>query len=401
MAHVTLSFDKEHAASFARLPWSKPLLEWTRKDAAFIDVKSGLARHPVRFVRMGRRSFAIKETSKETALREFRAYTRLHEMGLPALLPVGTAIREEGTFAVATGVGVQAERHATGFIVTRLLEYSIPHYHLFRRAFTHESRKRLWDAVVRLFVRLHTRGVYWGDASLSNMMIVFANEPFPEIGVRTVLRAILADAETVEFRQSLSEQMRRADVDAFLESMAWTEADLEASGVLREPFMTAADQRYVSERYADLYALEQEEESFALLTKIDVDALLGPFEMRGQAKALLQHIAEHKWYLSEREQREISLESAAKDWYAEIFKPVLALFAEFSILDEFTDRTASTLYLDIMLHKYYLSEKTGKDVGLALAFESYASRFRARGRTMENLTGFARTLRNLFGPNAV
>jgi len=249
-------------------------------------------------------------------------------------------------------------------------------------------------------VRLHVKGVYWGDASLSNMMIVFANEPFPEIGVRTVLRAILADAETVEFHPGLSDAMRTADIDAFLESMAWTEGDLEASGVLRARLMTENDQRYVAERYADLYALEQEEESFVLLTKIDLDALLGPFEMRGQAKALLRHIAEHKWYLSERERREVSLDAAARDWYTEVFKPVLLLFAEFSILEEFPERTASSLYLDIMLHKYYLSEKTGKDVGLITAFESYAVRSRRLGRSMERLADFALSLRRLIGAKA-
>jgi hypothetical protein len=124
--------------------------------------------------------------------------------------------------------------------------------------------------------------------------------------------------------------------------------------------------------------------------------MLGPFEAPGQAKALLQHIYEHKWYLSERQGRETPIEEAAQDWYVNVFKPVLHLFEEFSILEEFPERTAASLYLDIMLHKYYLSKKMGKDVGLGAAFESYSKQFKGKRRTMEKMMGLARSMKKLF-----
>src|SRR6185369_14312704 len=154
---------------------------------------------------------------------------------------------------------------------------------------------RIWDTIVKLFVQLHLNSIYWGDASLSNMMILFAKEHYPEIGVRTVLKAVLADAETVEFPPVMSKQLRLADVDYFLESMHWTEADMHASGMITEPLMTKEDQDYILQRYLDLYDIEHEEEKFELITEMDVDELLGPFEQKGQGKALLQHIYEHKW----------------------------------------------------------------------------------------------------------
>jgi len=266
------------------------LEKWGEAGVNFLQIKSGLSRHVVRFVKIRGKAFAVKETSGEAARREFEAYARLHVLGVPTLRPVGTAMRDEGMRSVATEVGNQIERHTTGYLVTQLLEFAIPDYFLFRRAFTKMNRKRIWESIIRLFVLLHSKGVYWGDPSLSNMMIVFGKENIPGLGVRTVLRAVLADAETVEFYPKLSEKMRMADVEYLFESMAWTEADLRSSGILGEPLMTTEDQNYFLRRYRDMMTIEEEEEKFALITKIDVDSLIGPFQAPGQARALLQHI---------------------------------------------------------------------------------------------------------------
>jgi hypothetical protein len=393
---LAITFDKEYIAILQKLPWYKPLAEWTDRDAHSLKVKSGLSRHLVRFIRVRGMAFAIKETSAENAGREYNTYVQLRQMSVPALQAVGRVVREDRRVLTETRAASQAESDSTGYVVTRLLEYAIPDYYLFKRAFTNVSRRRIWDAIVRLFVQLHCKGVYWGDASLSNMMIVFAHERFPEIGIRTVLKAVLADAETVEIYPQVSERLRLSDVEYFLETMAWTEADAISSGLSRERLMTDADRHYIMNRYLDLFEVEREEQSFALITKIDVDAMLGPFGAKGQSKALLQHIYEHKWYLSERHGKEVLIEDAARDWYINVFKPVIHLFDEFSILDEFPDRTAASLYLDIMLHKYYLSEKFGKDVGLSAAFESYSRQFTGKHATMEKMLGLAHSMKRLF-----
>ena len=385
-------FTGEDAEFLQQLPWYKPLGDWKPGPVKFLNIRSGLSRHLVRFITIRRAAFAVKETSAEAAEKEFASYRRLGEMEIPTLLPAGTVCRSEGRVAVKTGIGLQIEPRSTGYVITRLLEYSVPNYFLFRRAFKKINRLRIWDAIVRLFVQLHCKGVYWGDASLSNMMIVFVKQQFPEIGVRTVLRAVLADAETVEFHSHLSDRLRTTDLENFLDSMAWTESDLRASGVIRDPLMTADDQQYIVERYRDLFEIEREEQSFELITKIDVDRLIGPFQLRGQSKALLQHIYEHKWYLSENEKREVSVEEAAHDWYINVFKPVILLFGEFAIMDDFPDRTASSIYLDIMLHKYFLSERTGRDVGLVPAIESYSRQFKDNKRTMEKMMKLAMSM---------
>jgi len=40
-----------------------------------------------------------------------------------------------------------------------------------------------------------------------------------------------------------------------------------------------------------------------------------------------------------------------------------------------------------MLHKYYLSEQVGYDVGLLKAFKDYATQFNDNKRTMEKMDG--------------
>jgi hypothetical protein len=393
---ITLSLVRAFLPNLQKLPWHKSLEEWTRHDAKFLQIRSGLSRHIVRFIESKRRAFAIKETTGEVARKEIAAYRRLKELGIPALFPVGTVVRGEAKIVNTVAPASPVESPTTGYVITSLLEYSLPNLYLFKRAFKNANRRRIWDAIVTLFVRLHCAGVYWGDASLSNMMIVFANEHYPEIGVRTVLRAVLADAETIEFHPHLSPAMRRTDIEFFLESMAWTEEDFRASGLLRDPLMTDADQQYILQRYADLFEIEREEQKFEFLTTIDVDALLGPFERRGQSKALLKHIYEHRWYLGERLERDVPIGDAAVDWYMNVFKPVLLLFDEFEILDEFPDATAASLYLDIMLHKYYLSEQCGRDVGLITAFESYTRKFQSNDRTRVKMNKVATSMRSMF-----
>jgi hypothetical protein len=272
----------------------------------------------------------------------------------------------------------------------------VPDAFLYKRGFSKQNRRRIWDAVINLFVEMHTRGVYWGDASLGNMLIHFSNEVEPEIGYRTRLRAVLADAETVEIHPSLSGSLRLADVEFFIESMLWTEADLNASGIVRESVITDEDQRMIINTYQERYAVQQEMQSFELVTKIDVDSLLGDFDSKGYGAILLKHINEHKWYMSEREGREVPLTNAAQDWYRVIFKPVCRLFNEYELASFFPDKTAASLYVQIMEHKYFMSEQAKKDVGIAAATWDYIIRFAQPALSQRTIRSLIHELRSLF-----
>ncbi len=378
------------------MPWKNPLETWSDRQVNLLNVKSGLSRHVVRFVESDGRRFAIKETSLESALREHETYIRLRGMGLPTLVPVGIVARNDGTVIVETKIGAQPQERVTGYLITELMEKVVPDSFLFKRGFTKENRKRIWDAVIRLFVEMHIQGVYWGDASLANMLINFGTDVIPALGHRTSLRAVLADVETVEIHRSLTDSLRLSDVEFFIESMQWTEADLKQSGIVRDAVITEDDQRFLLTSYKERYEVEQEMRSFELVTHIDVDKLLGDFDVRGYAKLLLKHINEHKWYLSERQKREVPIVDAAEDWYREVFQPVCNVFLQYDFVDYFPEKTAASLYVEIMEHKYLMSEQAKKDVGLIAAAKDFVKRHATHKPPAPTIRSMIRELKALF-----
>jgi hypothetical protein len=312
---------------------------------------------------------------------------------------VGVVLRDEGVALVDTGVARIRQQRDTGYLVTRLMENVLPDSYLFRRAFSEGNRTTIWDAVIHLFVRLHAEGIYWGDASLANMLVHFGSEIVPGLGRRKRLQAVLADAETVEVRPSLTASLRMADVEFFLESMLWMDADLRASGMVRDPLVTQKDQQYVRATYQERFEVAQEMRTFELLTSIDVDARLGTFDGRGASHLLLKHIQEHRWYLGERLKREVPLADAAQDWYQTIFSPVCRIFSEEGLLEFFPDATAASLYVRVMEHKYFMSERERKDVGLPAALEDYVERFARHGRWQLVVQSIVQSLSSLFEPD--
>jgi len=393
---VRFFIPEDHLPALRYLPWGTSLDGWNRRNVRLLDVKSGLSRHIVRFVESGGRRYAVKETSEPSARRELACYHRLRRMGIPTLSPVGVVVRYDGRVTVETRIGRQHQDRCTGFLVTELMEKVLPDSFLFRRAFTRENRNRIWDTVIRLFVELHANGVYWGDASLANMLISFSTGVVPEVGRRTRLQAVLADAETVEIRPSVSDTLRLSDVEFFLESMQWNEADLKASGIVRDPLITRDDRHYLLGHYTELYAVELEMRSFELITHIDVDRLLGNFDAKGYGRLLLKHINEHKWYLSERTGRDVPLAEAAEDWYAHIFRPVCGVFNDYGLPGHFPDKTASSLYVEIMEHKYFMSQKEKRDVGLVAALGDYATRFAPQETVQRTFGDIIRAVTSLF-----
>lgn len=338
LENVQFFVPAEMMALVSEMPWKHSLETWSERYVKLLNVKSGLSRHVVRFVQSDGHRFAIKETSLESARREYETYVRLREMGLHTLVPVGVVTRNDGTEIIETKIGTQPQERVTGYLITELMEKVVPDSFLFKRGFSKENRKRIWDAVIRLFVEMHIQGVYWGDASLANMLINFGTDVIPVLGHRTNLRAVLADVETVEIHRSLTDSLRLSDMEFFIESMQWTEADLKASGIVRDAVITEDDQRFLLTSYKERYAIEQEMRSFELVTHIDVEKLLGDFDVKGYAKLLLKHINEHKWYLSERQKREVPLVEAAEDWYREVFQPVCKVFLQYNFVDIFRRR---------------------------------------------------------------
>src|ERR1700712_5720028 len=73
--------------ALVRLPWATPLAGGSDDYAA--PLPRGLSRHIVRIVRLGDRTYAIKETQEDIAFREYRLLRDLQRLGLPAVVAQG------------------------------------------------------------------------------------------------------------------------------------------------------------------------------------------------------------------------------------------------------------------------------------------------------------------------
>src|SRR3569623_735955 len=195
--------------ALVRLPWSTPLVDWSADYV--VPLPRGLSRHIVRIVRVGDRTYAIKETQEEMSFREYRLLRDLQRIGLPAVKPVG----------VVTGREADAAEPLPCALLTEHLAFSLPYRALFAHGMTAESLPSLVDALAVLLVRLHLADFYWGAVSLSNVLFRRSAGGFA---------AYLVDAETGELRGTLSRQMREYDVQVGCENVFAELLDLPAGG---------------------------------------------------------------------------------------------------------------------------------------------------------------------------
>lgn len=341
---------------FLDLPWDTPLRDWTHPR--LVEIVKGPSRHVVRMVDYDDRVYAIKETNPPLAVAEFEVLRDLRELNLPTVEPVG----------YVTGRTTPEGESLDAAIVTRFLDYSLPYGYLLAVERPGFVREHLLSAAVVLFARLHLEGVYWGDASLGN--VLFRRDAGG-------LMAYLVDAETTEVRPSLSEGMRRNDIDIARENLVGALLDLVAAGVLDEDFdpfelvdeledryyglwheLTAAEvmpstERWrIRERIDRLHQLGFDVEELRVRSKeggsvlemqprvIDeghahrrLRSLTGLGVQEGQARDLLHAIFAHGAWLEQHEGVELPETVKGQRWMSERYFPLLA-----SIPPEYTDR---------------------------------------------------------------
>lgn len=134
------------------------------------------------------------------------------------------------------------------------------------------------------------------------------------------------------------------------------------------PDLTAADLEIVGE-YADF------------IEKTRLDKLRPDHNIRfsepGSYARLIEHIAVHRYFLGEEQQRKISWEEAVTSWYDNVYLPVVQAIREHNILSDFPNRTEADLYLWITDHHYFLHEQD-EDVDLEQAAVDFAERYSQR-----------------------
>jgi Domain of unknown function (DUF4032) len=396
-APIHYSVDPIFVEDLMGLPWHVPIAEWHLHGVRILEIKRGVSRHVVIFVKTPRFSYCIKEIGLEVSKKEVSNYEMLLLNGIHTLVPVGTVSREEAVIESGAPIGTQYERTVTAHTVTLLVEKVLPDSELFQRNFSFVSRKAIWDAIAELFVELHTNGILWGDASLANTLVKFEKIDVPFVGKKTFLKAYLADAETVEVFPTLSAAQRESEIRYFFDSMDSLNEDLRISGLQRDALTTENDKQYFRSRYDLLFTAEEKKKLFFRQTTFNIDAVLGLVSNPAYVDMFLEHIEEHKWYLCERTGTQVTLAEATQNWFTAIYAPLCKLFRTEGVLECFPGKTAAELYIEIMTHKYFLSTQAGTDVGMVQAMNDYADTFGAVANTQSFMKKITDTMKSLIG----
>jgi Domain of unknown function (DUF4032)/Lipopolysaccharide kinase (Kdo/WaaP) family len=372
--------------SFLDLPWEQALEEW--EPDRFVNLVRGISRHVVRFIEYEGGVYALKELPERPARREYALLRRLESRGLP----------------VVEAAGLVSERpdDLDCVLITRHLDYSLPYRALFAGHAVPDLRTHLLNAFAELLTRLHLRGFFWGDCSLSNTL--FRRDA-------GALSAYLVDAETGELHPRLSDGQRAHDLVIAETNVVGELLDVDAEVGLPpelDPDEVGAE---VVARYRALWDELTREETFAPderfkleerlerlnalgfdVDEIQLEAtregyqlqldphvvepghhryrllrLTGLDAQENQARRMLNDIARFREALERREGRTLPEAVVAARWRGECFEPTVA-----AVPDELWGRLpAAEVFHQVLEHRWFLSERAGKDVGTPEAVRAY------------------------------
>ena len=376
------------AAGLLILPWDQALEDWD--DEHLLEVpQRGISRHVVRFATSDSSVYALKEIDERLARHEYSLLSDFEAEGLPTVSVLG--------------ICVDRPNDLPAVLVTRYLEYSMSYRYLFSSIRADHSAEQLIDAMVELLVRLHLAGVFWGDCSLSNTLFR------PDAGS---IAAYLVDAETVERHVRLSPGQRSYDVDLAMERVAAELMDLEVGGLLPpeiDPIEMAA---CLPERYAALWdevtreeVFRPDEQRYRIADRLqrlnelgfavdEVEIITQPegvklrvhtrvaesgqhrrefFRLTGlevgeqQARRLLNDLRSFRAWLEQRDGRTVPETVAGHRWVSEVYQPIID-----AIPRDLAGRLApAEVFHEVLEHRWFLSEKAGRDVGTTEAAQSY------------------------------
>ncbi|MFC4067177.1 DUF4032 domain-containing protein [Actinoplanes subglobosus] len=365
------------------LPWHIPLEEWPADH--LVALPQGISRHIVRFVKLNGVVYAMKETRERIAEKEYDLLRALEKIDFPAVEAV----------AIATDRQTPEGEPLETVLVTRHLQFSLPYRALFSRVLRPETMSRLLDALAALIVRMHLTGFSWGDCSLSNTLFRRDAGAFA---------AYLVDAETGNLYPKLSEGQRSEDIEILRLNIFGECLDLQAAELLHESIDPETVVDDIVARYERLWhevTYEQEvakdarhhierrirrlnEMGFDIaevsMSTVDggylvrpkvVDAgyhtrrlmrLTGLDAEENQARQLLNDLDAYRAESHLKDEQQ-----AAHRWLTEVFEPVVrAVPAHLRRKLE-----PQEVFSQIIQHKWLLSEKAGRDVGMGPAVQGY------------------------------
>ena len=367
--YLVLNIEPEYRSDLENLPWDTPLIEWNEKQVKFLEVRKGISKHTVRFIKTKDFAFAIKQTNPISAYFESETFTKLLQKGIHTLIPAGYVFYKKNLFEINA-----EDKESLAFIVTILEAKSIPHSILFKWDFSETSRKSIYKAVAELLANLHFNNIFWGDASLSNILIKFIKAKDDRGKTHTELKAFLSDSETIQILKKISEELIKKDLKEFYDSIKLIGDGYSQKETSKSISVLEIDKKYFEQEYNTHYTLLVKSAEFENVTGLEVQKHFFKITDQYSIDSILKQIEEHKWYLSERSSSEIDITFAANDWIEKIYKPIINEFNKLKIFDYFPNTNSVKLYTDIMAHKYYLSIEKGEDIGIYSAIRSYSEK---------------------------
>lgn len=113
----------------------------------------------------------------------------------------------------------------------------------------------------------------------------------------------------------------------------------------------------------------------------------------GQYAKLKEQIQVHHYVLVQDQQRQVTYQEAAEDWYDEVYTPVAEAIRERGILRWFPGRTATDLYLWVSEHRQTLEWELGWAIRPEAAVTDLAAKESARAESQETAPGSWRQAR--------
>jgi len=387
---------------FLDLPWEAPLARW--KHERLVNVVVGIHRHVVRFVDYDGRLYALKELPVQLARKEYGFLRQLAAEEMP----------------VVEVVGVVSDRAAQldAVLITRHLDYSLPFRTLFAGREIAELRESLLDAGAELLVRLHLAGFFWGDCSLSN--ILFRRDA-------GALAAYLVDTETGELHPTLSDGQRGYDLQIAEENVLGELLDI-AEELGRPELRAEETAAKLVQRYESLWTELTSDEVFGPEERYRIDerlrrlnelgfdveeleliagdegyrlrlsprvvepghhrrrllVLTGLHAQENQARRLLNDLARFRVAQEKEDGKPVPQTIVAHRWLAEVFEPAIAAVRA----ELWGKREAAEVFHEILEHRWYLSQRAERDVGVMEAARDY----------VENVLPQARDERTVLAP---
>jgi len=367
--YLVLNIEPEYRADLENLPWDTPLIEWSDKQVKFLDIRKGISKHTVRFIKTKDFAFAIKQTNPISAYFESETFTKLLKKGIHTLIPAGYVFYKRNLFEINS-----EDKNSLAFIVTILEAKSIPHSILFKWDFSDTSRKMIYKAASELLATLHHNNIFWGDASLSNILIKFIKIKDEQGKSHTELKAFLSDSETIQILKKISGELIKKDLKGFYDSIKLISNEYPKKENSKSISVLEIDKTYFKQEYKTHYELLNKIAEFENLTELDTRKHFFKITDQYSIESILKQIEEHKWYLSEKSGSEIEMTFAANEWIEKIYVPIIKEFNKLKIFDYFPNTNSVKLYTDIMAHKYYLSIEKGEDIGIYFAIRSYSEK---------------------------